>query len=125
MNHRHVITPLRAFSISIMGCLVPILSGCTSDAPRGDASLAPAPAPVRPVLVLPSRVMIDLAETTGSELGIAPGRRNGRLGGQPLDLAGPGVSVTEVRDDQRVVNGRVRSQSRWTTRSGQLRGGYR
>jgi hypothetical protein len=125
MNHRHVITPLRGFSISIVGCLASILSGCKSDAPRGDASLTAAPTPVRTVLVLPSRLMIDLAEATGSELGIAPGRRNGRLGGEPLPLAGPGVSVIEVRDDQRIVNGRVRSQSRWTTRSGQLRGGYR
>ena len=109
----------------LLGCGLVLLGGCATESRSSKTQSIRGLGPVRPVLVLPSTMMLDLAAATDTPVGLNPGRRNQNLGGVPLNTAGPGVSVTEVRDDQRVVNGRVQSQTRWRTRSGDVRGRLR
>ena len=125
MAYRNVTLPGLGRLMLLFGCGLVFLGGCTTEPRPSDTQSVRGPGPVRPVLVLPSSMMLDLASATETPLGLNPGRRNRNLGGVPLNTAGPGVSVTEVRDDQRVVNGRVQSQTRWRTRSGDVRGRLR
>ena len=127
MAHRHVILLGSCrLLLLLLGVGVLCLGGCaSSEGQRQDPQALQGAGPVRPVLVLPSRMMLDLASASASPVGLDPGRRDRNLGGEPLMTAGPGVSSTEVRDDQRIVNGRVYSQTRWRTRSGDVRGRLR
>ena len=127
MAYRHVTLPGSASRLlHLLGCCVLLPLGCAgSEAQQVDSDAGRGPGAVRPVLVLPSPMMLDLASVTETPVGLNPGRRDRNLGGTPLSTAGPGVSITEVRDDQRVVNGRVQSQTRWRTRSGDIRGRLR
>ncbi|MEC8320067.1 MAG: hypothetical protein VX726_09750 [Planctomycetota bacterium] len=80
-------------------------------------------AEVRPVLVLPSPMVLDLASQSGLPVSPPSGRSDHRLGGAPIGTGGPSVAIVEVRDDQRIVNGRVYNQTRWRTRTGNVRSG--
>ncbi|MCP4834025.1 MAG: hypothetical protein GY895_04605 [Phycisphaera sp.] len=122
MAPRHDITPgLGLFLSAVAAGGMLLAGGCSAprSAPGGQG--VDRVSPVRPVLVLPSPTMVELAALTDSELAIETGRRDRQLGGPPLATAGPGLSVVRVRDDQRIINGRVQSQTRWTTRAGDVR----
>ncbi|MBC02394.1 MAG: hypothetical protein CMJ34_03690 [Phycisphaerae bacterium] len=123
MAHRNPIITAVARLLPLLGCGVFIV-GCAASEPQRTDSTPPA-GPVRPVLVLPSSTMLELACETRTSVGMDPGRRDRNLGGRPLNSSGPGISVIEIRDDQRVINGRVQSQTRWRTRSGDVRGRLR
>lgn len=102
----------------LIGALVG-LAGCSADGIR--AGDPPLPTRIssspRPVLVLPGPLQIELAESTGIPVIEPTGRRDARLGGSPEPLTGPSVVSVEIRDDQRVINGRVQSQTQWRTRT--------
>lgn len=121
MALRPDITPGLGLLLSALAGGVLLVGGCSApqSAPNGQGMVRGRQ--VRPVLVLPSPRMIELAALTDAGLGIETGRRDRQLGGPPLATAGPGLSVVRVRDDQRIINGRVQSQTRWTTRAGDVR----
>ena len=121
MSSRNDILPGIGLLLLALGCGV-LLGGCASEPRPVDTASTGDAVPVRPVLVLPSETMLELASATHRPVGLNPGRRNRNLGGAPMDSPGPGVAIIEVRDDQRIVNGRVQSQTRWRTRTGDRRG---
>ena len=122
MALRHVITPGLGLPLPLLAGVMLLIGGCSAPSSEpGGQGLDGTGHPVRPVLVLPSATMLELAARNDSDLGVGTGRRDRQLGGPPLAAAGPGLSVVRVRDDQRIVNGRVQSQTRWSTRSGDIR----
>ena len=95
------------------------LAGCSADGIRANdpplqAGISDLP---RSVLVLPGPIQLELAELTGIPVIEPTGRRDVRLGGSPESLKGQSVVSVQIRDDQRVINGRVRSQTQWRTRT--------
>ena len=66
-----------------------------------------------------------LEAETGLPSLLEPGRRDARLGGVPLRGQGPSAVAIQIRDNQRVINGRVRSQTIWRVRTSELRGQIR
>ena len=109
----------------LVALILPALLGlpaCETASKDAQPALVVA-AEVRPALVLPSPMVLDLASESGLPVSPPPGRSDHRLGGAPIGTGGPSVAIVEVRDDQRIVNGRVYNQTRWRTRTGNVRGG--
>lgn len=109
-------------SLAVIGTLLG-LAGCSAtpdmageDTPTGGSSWVP-----QTVLVLPGPIQLELAEITGIPAIWPSGRRDARLGGAPIQDQGPSVVSVQIRDDQRVINGRVQSQTRWRTRTQDVR----
>ncbi|MEE2972101.1 MAG: hypothetical protein VX672_03160 [Planctomycetota bacterium] len=112
----------RGSGVCLALALLLVGGGCTTDdssARRPDVSVPPEP---RTVLVLPGGGQMVLEAETGFPSSLEPGRRDARLGGVPLRSQGPSTISVQIRDNQRVVNGRVRSHTSWRIWTSELRG---
>ena len=99
--------------------------GCKSDDSSARIPDVLIPVEPRTVLVLPGGAQMALEAETGLPSLLEPGRRDARLGGVPLRSQGPSAVAIQIRDNQRVINGRVRSQTIWRVRTSELRGQIR
>lgn len=108
-----------------LGVLLLWGGGCASDDAGARNPEQSIPLEPRSVLVLPGGAQRALAAETGLPSSFEPGRRDARLGGIPLRNQGPSAVSVQIRDNQRVINGRVRSQTSWRVRTSELRGQIR
>ncbi len=116
----HVAMWIRAVTTSGLGCVILVMGlGCQSQPTARDIALEEAQADRAPsVTVLPSETQLALGDLTGVEaLASHAGRRDGILGGRYQPPAEVRRRTVDVRDDQRVINGRVQSNLLWRIRS--------
>ena len=112
-SRRGVLLALAPVTLLIAAC-----SSSISSASRPEIAIPMEP---RAVLVIPGESQRALAQETGIPVSIGPGRRDARLGGIPIRGEGPSAVSVQIRDNQRVINGRVRSQTSWRVRTSELR----
>ena len=94
-------------------------SGCQSQPTARDLALERAETDrASSVTVLPSETQLALGAITGVEaLATHAGRRDEILGGRYQPPAEVRRRTVDVRDDQRVINGRVQSNLLWRVQS--------
>ena len=111
---------IRAVATSGVGGIILAMSvGCQSQPTARQLALGQAQANrASSVAVLPSETQLALGELTGVDaLATHAGRRDGLLGGHYQPPAEVRRRTVEVRDDQRVINGRVQSNLLWRIQS--------
>ena len=103
-----------------LGCLIGLVSlGCRSEpTPRDLAEARARAVDSTAITVLPSETQLALGALTGVDaLATHAGRRDELLGTLYQPPAEIRLRSVDVRDDQRVINGRVQSNLLWRTRT--------